>query len=250
MLSRVALLGLGVVLVHGTLAAASSAAAAPEDDFIDYPAAYALGEPPPPEPVNPDAPRAEFSLGVGYARVEFDGSPPLVDGRDCIHFDPVVMFSPLGERLPQLRLGGAVGWTMALDDTSGAIISGDNGLIIATSSDVAFMLFEPELRLAWRHTFGPERLSFIEAGGAAGLAVAWLDVSGRAESPTTPTDEDFSETDTSFEWKVFLRAGFPLSTGLAGIEMSYMRAGNMELTSDVKGEPNEFYIGIFGALQF
>jgi hypothetical protein len=192
-------------------------------------------------------PTWEFSLGLGYSRVEFKDSPPLVDGRDCFHAEPVLSVAPFSA-VPQLRLGAAVGWTLAVDDTKGAVISGGNGLVIATSSDVNFMLFEPELRLSWRQPFGPDGLYFIEAGAAAGAAVGWLDVSGQDQA--TAADADITDTDASFEWKVFLRAGLPVSNGLAGIEASYMRAGRIDFSDDIGGDPSEFYIGIFGSLQF
>ena len=196
---------------------------------------------------HPYEPHWEFAVGLGYSRVEFEGSPPLVDGRDCFHAEPVLSVAPFAA-VPQLRLGAAVGWTIAVDETKGAIISGGNGLIVATSSDINFMLFEPELRLSWRQPFGPEGLYFIEAGAAAGAAVGWLDVSGQDEA--TAADADMTDTDASFEWKVFLRAGLPVSNGLAGIEASYMRAGRIDFSDDIGGDPTEFYIGIFGSLQF
>jgi hypothetical protein len=192
-------------------------------------------------------PPFEFALGVGYSRVTFEKSPDLIDNRDCIHFEPVLSVAPF-ERLPQFRIGGAVGWTAALDDTKGAIIS-NGGLVVATSSDVAFMVFEPELRLSWRQELGADGNFFIEPGAAAGAAIGYLDVNGRPE-PGSTGDPDFSETDASFEWKVFLRAGLRVTGGIAGIEASYMRAERLHFTDDINGEPTEFYVGIFGALQF
>jgi hypothetical protein len=226
-----------------TLAWGAEPAAAPDPDFADSPGYYAK-HPPIAEQERPDW---EFALGIGYSRVEFDDSPALIDGRDCLHFDPVLSVAPFA-KVPQLRVGAAVGWTIAVDETKGAIISGDNGLIIATSSDVAFMLFEPELRLSWRQQFGPDGLYFIEAGAAAGGVIGYLDVSG--QSADTGADSDLNETDANVEWKVFLRAGLPVSTGLAGIEASYMRGGRLKFSDDVRGDPSEFYIGIFGSLQF
>ena len=193
-------------------------------------------------------PPAEFSMGIGYSRVEFKSSPDLIDNRDCLHLEPTLTVAPF-ERLPQLRIGGAVGWTAALDDTSGAIISNGGGLVVATSSDVAFMIFEPELRVSWRQPLGKDHNFFLEPGAAAGAAIGWLDVDGHPAEGST-ADADFSETDASFEWKVFLRAGVHVTGGIAGIEASYMRAERLHFTDDISGEPSEFYIGIFGALQF
>jgi hypothetical protein len=239
------LLGAVAVLAGPLLtSSASGADPAPDPaaDFADSPGFYA----------NHSAAREyepvwEFALGIGYSRVEFDSSPALVDGRDCLHLDPVVSVSPFAFA-PQVRLGAAVGWTIAVDETKGAIISGGNGLIVATSSDVAFMLFEPEVRLSWRQALGPDGLYFLEAGAAAGACVGYLDVSG--QSADTGADSDLNETDANVEWKVFLRAGLPVSNGLAGIEASYMRAGRLEFSDDIRGDPSEFYIGIFGALQW
>jgi hypothetical protein len=219
-------------------------AADPSADWSDSPAAYSRG----PDRREYD-PVWEFSLGLGYSRVEFDGDPPLVDGRDCLHAEPVLSVSPFAAA-PQLRLGAAVGWTIAVDETRGAVVSDDGGLVAATSSDVSFMLFEPELRLSWRQPLGPDGFYFIEPGVAAGAAVGWLDVAGRDPSGTGTGSVDFTETDASFQWKVFLRAGIPFSNGLAGLEASYMRAGRLQFADDIGGEPSEFYIGIWGALQF
>ena len=151
--------------------------------------------------------------------------------------------------MPQLRVGAAFGFSAAVDDTRGALFSNDGGLVWASSSDVAFMMFEPELRLSWRQPLGNDGFFFIEPGVAAGAAIGWLDVSGSAD-PATGGDADFTDTDASFQWKVFLRAGLPFSTGLAGIEASYMSAGRLEFADDIRGDPSEFYVGIFGAIQF
>ena len=220
--------------------------AAPPPDWADNPAAWADAGVEADE--EPDF-RTEFALGIGYSRIEFEGSPALIDNRDCIHFEPVLSFSPL-PRVPQLRLGGAVGWSLAVDDTRGAVISGGNGLIVATTSDVSFMMFEPELRLSWRQPLDRAGDVFIEPGVAAGAAIGWLDVSDAAAAGPAVTDTDVDDTDTSFQWKVFLRAGVRMATGFAGVEASYMRAEQMEFADDVRGEPSEFYVGVFGAIQF
>ncbi len=223
------------------------AAAEPPADRADDPFWYSE----PRRGLNEYDPVWEFSLGLGYSRVEFEGSPPLVDGRDCVHAEPVLSVSPFAA-VPQLRLGAAVDWSTAVDETRGAVVSDDGGLVVATSSDISFMLFEPEVRLSWRQPFGPDGFYFIEPGVAAGAAIGWLDVAGRAVpgGGSTAANADFNDTDASFQWKVFLRAGLPFSNGLAGIEASYMRAGRLEFADDIGGKPSEFYIGIFGALQF
>ena len=192
----------------------------------------------------------EFSLGIGYSRVDFGGASPLLEGRDGIHINPVVSFAPLAD-LPQPRLGGAVGWSIALDDTRGALVSNDGGLFFASTSDVTFMMLVPELRLSWRQPLGEGESWFIEPGVAAGAAVAWLDVGDPKDMPPTGADlNSFSDWDSSFQWKVFLRAGTHVSNGLAGVEAHYLRGGELNFADNVGGEPEEFYIGIFGALRF
>ena len=219
------------------------AADPPADDWADHPGAWAHADDAEHEP------RAEFSLGIGYSRIEFDGSPALIDNRDCIHFEPVLSYVPLAD-VPQLRIGAALGWSAAVDDTRGAIVSNDGGLVAATTSDVSFMMFEPELRLSWRQPLDRDGNYFIEPGVGAGAAIGWLDVAGSAVAPATDNNASFSDTDTSFEWKVFVRAGLRMTTGFAGIEASYMSAGRLEFADDIHGEPSEFYVGIFGAIQF
>jgi hypothetical protein len=238
----VALLWAAIVLTGAS--APTSRADVPADDWADHPGGRDRAA----VRADDDAPTAEFSLGLGYSRINFTGSPPLIDGRDCVHVEPILSIAPFAA-VPPLRLGAAVGWSVAVDDTRGAVIANDGGPIWASNSDVAFMLFEPELRLSWRQPFGPDGFYFIEPGVAAGAAIGWLDVAGAA-LPGSSGNGDFTETDASFEWKVFLRAGLPFSNGLAGVEASYMSAGRMEFADDIRGEPNELYVGIFGSLQF
>jgi hypothetical protein len=196
-----------------------------------------------------DEPRAEFALGIGYARIRFDGDPPLIDNRDALHVEPVLSVAPF-EAVPQVRLGAALGWSMAVDDTRGAFVVRDGETTAVASSDTNLMLFEPDLRLSWRQPLDREGNYFVEGGGAAGAAIGWLDVGDDDDEATDPDDVTFSETDASFQWRVFLRAGVRMRGGFAGIEASYMRAGELTFTDNVGGEASEFYVGIFGALQF
>lgn len=263
-MSRLARTSLAATFVAVTLAAGSAAGAqadesATDESATDKPASdkpasdgwayeewgpeetwYYEGEP---------VPRWEFALGVGYARVNFEGDAPLVDDRDTLHLEPVLTVAPL-DQLRQLRLGAGLGWSMALDDTKGAFISHDGELVAVASADTTFMLFEPDLRLSWRQPLDRDGNSFVEFGGAAGAAIGWLDVGDEDDEVTDPDEVTFSETDTSFQWRVFLRAGMRVDNGFAGIEASYMRAGDLTFADDVSGEAEEFYIGIFGALQF
>jgi hypothetical protein len=194
-------------------------------------------------------PRAEFALGVGYARLQFDGDPELIDDRDCLHIEPSLSVAPF-EKLPQLRLGGAVGWSLAVDDTRGAFISHDGEVIAVASADTSLMLFEPDLRLSWRQPLDQGGNYWVEAGGAAGAAIGWLDVGDEDDEVTDPDEVTFSETDSSFQWRAFVRVGVRMRGGFAGLEASYMRAGDLTFADDVSGEADEYYIGIFGALQF
>src|SRR2546426_1134949 len=108
MRTRSGLLGAITLFVLGAAAPALAAADVPLDDWADHPGGR-----------DPDARtgsylndddgwRAEFSLGLGYSRINFEGSPPLIDGRDCVHLEPVLSFSPLAD-LPQFRVGAALG---------------------------------------------------------------------------------------------------------------------------------------------
>lgn len=202
---------------------------------------------PPPDGYDP---HGEFALGIGYTRIDFDDGGALLEGRDGIHFNPVVSFAPF-EGLRQLRLGAGVGWSIALDDTRGALVSRDGQLFFASSSDVTFMLLEPELRVSWRQWFGEDEAFYVEPGVAVGAAFGWLDVGDSTDDPPSPADDNsFSDWDGGFAWKAFLRAGTRVSDGLAGIEMHYMAAERLEWGDDLGGDPEEFYIGIFGSLRF
>ena len=191
----------------------------------------------------------EFSLGIGYARVVFDGDDTL-DDVDAVHFDPVLSFAPL-QALPPLRLGAAVGFTVSLDDVGGSVSSGgDDGLVIIGAGDSALLLFEPELRLSWRQPLGSEEVGFfVEPGVAGGGTFAWLDFDDEAVAEAGGSD-DPDEWDATFHGRAFLRAGLRVSGGIAGLEAGYLRGGEIDFGGDAGGEVEEFYIGIFGALKF
>jgi hypothetical protein len=189
----------------------------------------------------------EFLLGVGYTRINFDGSNVLIDNRDGIHLDPVFSFAPIDD-LPQVRLGGAVGFSAALDDVRGATVTDDGDTFFVSGDEATLFLFEPEVRLSWRHDFGEDQACFVEAGVGGGAVVGWLqagdgDVAG-------PDDADLDSSDAALMGRVLLRAGARVTGGLAGIEASYMRGGTLDFADGVKGDVGEFYFGIFGALKF
>jgi hypothetical protein len=190
----------------------------------------------------------EFLLGVGCTRINFDGDNVLIDDRDGVRFDPVFSFAPL-DAVRQLRLGAAVGLSIALDDTQGAIISRGGELIVVSGSDASLILAEPELRLSWRQDFGREGNQFFLEGGVGGGGVfAWLDTGDGDDDG--PEDEDFEASDGTFMGRVFARFGMQVTGGLAGIEASYMQGGSLHFADGVEGDIGEAYIGIFGALKF
>jgi len=73
------------------------------------------------------APALEFSMGVGYANLSL-GSNSALDSADALRFEPALSVSPFA-RLPQLRIGGAVGVSMVLDNSGSAVIINNGGLI-------------------------------------------------------------------------------------------------------------------------
>lgn len=187
----------------------------------------------------------EFLLGIGYTRINFDGSNVLIDDRDGVHLDPVFSFAPI-DGLPQLRLGGAFGISAALDDVRGATVIDDGETFFVSGDSADLFLFEPELRVSWRQEFGEDDAYFIEAGIGGGAVIASL----QAGEGDGPDDADFDSTDTALMGRALLRAGLRVTGGLAGIEASYLQGGTLDFAEGVKGDIGEFYFGIFGALKF
>src|SRR5687767_15568031 len=99
-----------------------------------------------------EGPGGEFGLGIGYANVSIGGSESPLDSEDTLRFDGWLSVAPF-EAVPQLRLGGAMGFVLALDNSERAIIS-NGGVLIVGSSDIPLFMFEPEVRLSWQQTFG------------------------------------------------------------------------------------------------
>ena len=185
----------------------------------------------------------EFSLGVGYANVSL-GSDSAIDNESALRFEPSIMFSPI-RQLPQLRLGGDVGFSLVLDNSSRTIISSNGALIYRGSSEIPLWTLEPELRLSWRQTFGDQRQFFIEPGIGGGVAFVFLTL----DSDEAGVDS-YDEDDSTLFGRVFLRAGMAADGGIAGIEASYTTGGDIDLGGNAAGDFQEFYIGIFGALLF
>src|SRR3954465_13913662 len=87
---------------------------------------------------------SEFSLGIGYASVSLGSS--IIDSESAWRFEPALTFAPIPD-LPQLRIGGDVGVTLVLDNSSRTIVSSGGTTIFVGQSDVPLWLLEPELRL-------------------------------------------------------------------------------------------------------
>jgi hypothetical protein len=186
----------------------------------------------------------EFGLGIGYANVSIGGSESPLDSEDTLRFDGWLSVAPF-EAVPQLRLGGAMGFVFALDNSERAIVS-SGGVVIVGSSDIPLFMFEPEVRLSWQQTFGEGPGFYIEPGIGAGFVYANLSI----DDDDSPTGRSFDESDWSFSARAFINVGFPVEGGVAGIQASYMWADDLDLAANASGSVNEFYIGIFGALRF
>ena len=186
---------------------------------------------------------SEFSLRLGSASVSLSGSP-VIDSEGAFRFEPEWSFSPI-QQVPQIRLGFNVGVTMVLDNSSRTIISGDNGLIFAGSSDVPLWIVEPELRLSWRQYLDERHQFFIEPGVAGGVALGFLELEAEDESGDT-----YDADDSTLFGRVFLRAGARVTGGITGIEASWLSGGNLDFGGNASGDFEEFYVGIFGAISF
>jgi hypothetical protein len=191
-----------------------------------------------------DAPPGEFSLGIGYAHLGIGGSDSVLDSEDALRFDSALMYSFFPD-LPQLRLGFGFGVTLVLDDSERIIIS-DGGLTFIGSSDVPLYLLEPEFRVSWQQYLGADQMFFIEPGIGVGGVFGNLNI----DAEDTASGESFDEWDSSFSARVFLNVGFLVEGGVAGVQASYMWAESLDFAENAGGEVEEFYIGVYGALQF
>jgi len=182
---------------------------------------------------------SDFAFGIGYAHIQMGSSPNEFHNMDALRVEPAVTFSPF-EKLSQLRLGGAFGVSMVLDNTSHAIISNGGTLIIHATGDIPFLLLEPEFRVSWRQEF--DAGFFIEPGVAVGGAIGHLHLDTDTGS--------FSKWDANFAARGYLNVGFLVPGGIFGVQASYMHAGSMKFADNVGGTSNEIYIGVFGSLMF
>jgi hypothetical protein len=232
------------VLLASVAAFTLSAAAQLHPDYDPY---TDYGEYPvyPGYPEEPDFQR-EFSLGVGYARINY--SDPS-DELDAVHFNGNFSFAPL-ERLRQLRLGAGFGWSFNIEDVGGIVSSGPGGGFVAVSGDTSLMLFQPELTLGWRQPLGSEEVGFfLEPGVGGGGTFGYFDVDDR-EFEAAGGEGDPDESSSTWHAKAYLRAGFRVTGGIGGFEMHYLRGGELDFGDQGEGELEHFYIGIFGALRF
>jgi hypothetical protein len=184
----------------------------------------------------------DFSLSLGYANVSVGNSDSELYSMNAFKWEAAFTIAVIPS-VPQLRLGAAVGVPIVLDNSDRTIISHNGTLIITGSSDIPFFVIEPEVRLSWRQSFGQ---FFIEPGVGIGGAFAYLSL----DTDGDLGDETFSKWQSTWAARAFIYAGLEVQGGLAGLEVSYMRGGNMDFGDNAQGDISEFYIGIFGTLQF
>jgi hypothetical protein len=184
----------------------------------------------------------EFSFGIGWAHIAIDDS--VLDSEDAIRFDPAVSFAPIA-KLPQLRLGAALGVSLVLDNSERAIVS-NGGVVIVGHSDVPLWFLEPELRASWRQYFGNQGQFFVEPGVAGGAIIGELHI----EADDTAFGQSFDEWASTGAARAFLNVGARVTGGLAGLEVAYLRGGTLDFAENASGEVEQFYIGFFGAIRF
>jgi hypothetical protein len=188
--------------------------------------------------------RSEFALGIGYAHLSIGDSDSVLDSEDALRFDAALTFAPIFD-LPQLRIGGALGVTLVLDNSQFAFIS-SGGAVFVGSSDVPLWLLEPEFRVSWQQPFGTSDQFFIEPGLAVGGVYGVLSV----DANDTASGRSFDESDGTYTGRAFLNLGARVPGGYAGIQASYVRGGSLHFADNASGDFEQYYIGIFGAARF
>jgi hypothetical protein len=191
-----------------------------------------------------DALRSQFALGIGYAHLAIGGSDSALESEDALRFDPALTFAPFRD-LPQLRIGGALGVTMVLDNSQFAFVS-NGGAVFVGHSDVPLWLLEPELRASWQQPFGRSGEFFVEPGVAIGAVYGQLSI----HAEDTHSGQSFDESDGTATGRVFLNLGARVPGGYAGIQASYARGGKLHFADNASGDFEQYYIGIFGAARF
>jgi hypothetical protein len=168
----------------------------------------------------------------------------VLQDEGALRWDGQFATSPLAA-LPQLRLGAALGLSMVLDDEK-FIIHSSGGATFIGSADMPLYMLEPEIRLSWRQHLDAGKVWYIEPGIGAGGAFANLSLDGE----DTSTGESFDEWDDTWTTRVYLNVGARVVGGLAGVQASYMRGGEIDFAEEASGDLEQWFIGIFGALQF
>jgi hypothetical protein len=185
---------------------------------------------------------ADFTLSVGYANISIGNSDSELDCEGALKWEPAFTIAPIAQ-LPQLRLGAAFGVSLVLDNSSHAIISNNGQLIIAGTSDVPLWLLEPQARISWRQSFGN---FFVEPGFGIGGAIGYLSVDGSGSFE----GQSYEKWSSAWAGTAYIYAGLQVTGGLAGLEFSYTRGGKLDFGDNARGNLDEYYIGIFGTLQF
>jgi hypothetical protein len=198
----------------------------------------AQGGPPPPNPY-----RSEFLLGVGYSNISLGSSSPL-NNEGALHFDPSLSFAPF-QKLPQLRLGANMGVSLVLDNSSRTLIIDNGQVLFIGSSDIPLWTLEPELCVSWRQIFGYNNEFYIEPGIAGGGMFGFLHLSSEEENVN-----DYDANSQTGYGRVFVRAGLRVPSGSAGLEGSYLAGGKLNFGNGISGDVSEWYIGIYGSLEF
>ena len=189
------------------------------------------------------APAAEFAAGIGYAHISIGGSDSELNDENALRFEASASFSPLA-KLPQLRLGAAIGTSLVFDDSDLAIIS-SGGIVVVGHSTVPLFTVEPEARISWRQEFSQGKF-YVEPGIGVGGMIAHLDINGNE----TEGGRSFNATEANWAARAFVNIGFRTGGGFGGVQLSYLRSGSIDLADNASGDMNQFYVGLFGALRF
>ena len=190
---------------------------------------------------------ADVTFGIGYSRLELDGSEGPFDEEDGVRFDGRFTFAPGGEDLEQLRLGFGLsisGFEKRVDDDDAVIIIDDEVFFLDSDDVESLTLISPEVSLSWRQVvLGDEDNAFILEPGVAGTLIVgnyWV-----GDTTWFAVDEDIDEWDVTVGVRPFLRAGYQGQRLLIGAELAYLLGGSLDFTDDVGGDVSEFYAGFF-----
>ncbi len=186
---------------------------------------------------------ADFSLGIGYAHFSIGDSDSALEGLDMVRLEASATMAPL-PRVPQLRLGAALGFGFVVDNASFVAVS-DEGLFAEGSGDIPLWALEPELRLSWRQHVGDRGL-FVEPGVGVGAVFARISL----DTEDTDLGDPYDEWEEGLSARAFLNVGFEVAGGMAGLQFSYMRGEELDFAPNAGGDVEEFYVGLFGSIRF